>query len=182
MDSSVLMGHHFRGALFVDSAQMLEERDLPLPRAWKVTHDGWYPARTFEDVSVAWLHLIAGGNAETFTVLGTKSADRMLAQYPGLVQRGDLRQSIIHFLAIRACLYDFVAVEVAAMSDIDLHLKLQFGLTPAAEQAAAFHTLGFISRLLELGGAQAIEVALTRRSWEDEGETRLEARWRPPFH
>src|SRR5687767_12674058 len=122
------------------------------------------------------------GNAETFKVLGTKSADRMLSQYPDLVQRGDLRESLVRFLAIRACLFDFAAIDVAVMSDIDLQLRLAFHLQPRAEQAAAFHTAGFITRLLELGGAQGIEMELTQRSWEGDPETRLEAKWRAPFH
>src|SRR5438132_119208 len=110
------MGHHFKGALFVDSAQMLEERDLALPRAWQVTHEGWYPARTFEEVALAWLHLVAAGNPETFKILGAKTADRMLVQYPDLVQRGDLRESLIRFLVIRTCLFDFSALEVVRLS------------------------------------------------------------------
>jgi hypothetical protein len=176
------MGHHFKGTLFVDSAQMLMERDLPLPRNWQVTHDGWYPAQTYEEVAVAWLHLIAAGNPETFKVLGAKSADRLLVKYPDLVQWGDLRESLIRFLVIRSCLFDFPAVEVVSMSDIDVQLELGFGLQPTAEQAAAFHVMGFICRLLELGGARAIEASFTRRSWDGEGATRLEVRWRPPFH
>jgi hypothetical protein len=174
--------HHVKGTMFVDSAQQLLERDLFLPAQWRVTNDAWYPMETYENVAVAWLHLIGAGNAETFRSLGAKSADRLLTEYPDLVAPGDLRESLIRFLVIRQCLFDFPAVEVVGVSDLDVKLKLEFGMRPDAEQAAAFHTSGFLARLLELGGALNVDVRLAERTWDGDVQTMLEASWKPPVH
>lgn len=156
---------------------MLQERDLHLPPQWQVTPDGWYPVETFERMALAWLHLIAAGRPETSCQLGSKTVDMLLQRNPELLAADDVRETVMRCLVMRQSLFDFDAVTVRGVSDTDVQLELKHGLSPLAEHAASFQTVGFVTRLLELCGATDIETAFPARSWDGDAHTTLEITW-----
>ena len=156
---------------------MLQERDLHLPKQWNVQAEGWYPVETFERIALAWLHLIAAGRPETFAKLGARTADSLISGNADLIVHGDIRETVMRALVLRQSLFDFTAFEVRGVSDTDVQLLLEHGLSPLAEHAAACQTAGFLTRLLEVCGVRDAEVTFTSRTWDGDPHTLLEASW-----
>ena len=168
---------HVNGALFIETARMLQERDLHLPSNWNVTPDGWYPVETFERMAIAWLHLIAAGRPETFAKLGAKTVELLIDRNPDLIVHGDLRETVMRCLVLRQSLFDFPTFEVRGVSDTDVQLVLSHGMSPLAEQAIAHQSAGFLVRLLETCGASNVESSFPTRSWDGDPHTTLEVSW-----
>ena len=156
---------------------MLQERELHLPPQWNVTPEGWYPVETFERMALAWLHLIAAGRPETFSTIGSKTVDLLLQRNTELLAVDDVRETVMRCLVMRQSLFDFDAFVVRGVSDTDVQLELKHGLSPLAEHAASFQTVGFVTRLLEKCGVSDIETTFPARSWEGDTHTTLEITW-----
>ena len=59
-------------------------------------------------------------------------------------------------------------------------VSVHYGMTPRAEQAAAFQTLGFFGRLVELAGGRGVVAEFTLRSWEGDAAIEFTVDWHPP--
>jgi hypothetical protein len=164
--------------MFADSARLLAQRvDITLPSTWQVSPESWYPLEMFERVSLAYLHLVGLGDAESFAAQGGRSLDALLEKNPALVERGDARESVMRSLVLRQTFFDFPAVTVRSVTDTDAQLKLDHGMKPIGEQAASLQTVGFLTRTLELCGATKVESKFLSRAWAGDPETLLEMSW-----
>lgn len=176
------------GTLFVDYVRMLRARkdiywpnhfqkeDLPY-LTQRIQPEAWYPMGTFERMGLAILELIAQGELDTVRAFGSASVDWLLEQHPNLLSKGDPRESVMRFQVLRQSFFDFPALEVVGVSDSDAQLRIGYQMGPIAEEAAAFQTLGFFTRLLELCGADNVQARFTTRSWAGDRSTLLELTW-----
>ena len=69
---------------------------------------------------------------------------------------------------------------VPMLHDDEAQVVIDYGMGMPAEEAAAFQTMGFFERQLELAGAVDVRGNFAQRSWAGDPRTLLELRWRMP--
>jgi len=180
-----------RGALFVDYVRMIRARkdiewsrwlepgDLALV-AQHVDLDGWYSMDVFERLGDAILATIGGGDLQAVRAWGRRSVDHLRDTYPNLVVPNDPRESLMRFQVVRQTFFDFTAVAVQELSDLEARLRIAYDMAPRAESAAAFQVMGFFEHLLELAGAERVQAGFLRRRWEGDPDTLLSIKWERP--
>jgi hypothetical protein len=184
------VGRQVRGVLFADYVRMirankrvawsefLEEEDLPYLSIWIESHE-WYPMETYERMGLAILANVAQGDLSLIRRWGRETLDLLCDQEPDLLALGDPRETFARFHVLRQSLFDFPAVEARVVRDGKALLEIDYGMSPLAEEAACHQSLGFLERLLELSGAEEIDVSLTACSWSGAERTVMKVCWRP---
>ena len=178
-----------KGTLFVDYVRMLrgfkgadwsrhlKAEDLGyLVR--RVEPDQWYPMETFERMGLAILAVVAQGNLETVRAFGRGSIDWLCRTHPDLVAPGDPRDSLMRFQVLRRSFFSYAALAINHVSDGEASIDVSYGMSDAAEEAAAWQTLGFFERLLEVAGGKDVEAWFSSRAWKGELVTVAQLRWR----
>jgi uncharacterized protein (TIGR02265 family) len=180
-----------KGSLFLDYVRMLKARkgvdwstylapeDLPYLDA-RIDPAGWYPMATFERLGLAILETIAAGDLEGVRAWGQISVRPLASLHGDLLVGDDPRESLMRFHVVRRALFDFEAVKVQALSDTEARLEITYGMAPAAEEAAAYQTMGFFEGMLELAGGRNVDARFAQRSWAGDARTVLVVRWAPP--
>jgi hypothetical protein len=182
------MARHVKGVLFGDYVRMLRIRKHEDFSAWLTADDlqylrqpidpaGWYPMATFERLGLAILALIAGGDLEAAHAWGRISVDRMAARREQLVSPGDPGGTMRRFNEARSNFFDFDGVWLERVDPTGALVRIDYGMSPKAEEAAAQQTRGFFERLLELADARDIEAHFVERSWVSYGPTMLRITW-----
>jgi len=108
---------------------------------------------------------------------GRIQAEAIARRYPSIIQPGDPRESMINFQLERGSYFNFDAVTVRAFYRNYVKLEIAYHMSPLAEQAASWQTLGYFERLLELSRASNIFCRFTSRSWAGDLTTILEIDW-----
>jgi len=180
-----------RGSLFVDYVRMirgrkdidwsrwLEPGDLALV-AQHVDVDAWYPMEVFERLGAAILDTVGGGDLGAVRAWGRRSADQLRDTFPSLVVANDPRETLMRFQVVRQTFFDFAAVTVLELSDLEARLRVGYEMAPRAESAAAFQVMGYFEQLLEQAGAERVQAGFVKRRWEGDVETVLVLRWSRP--
>jgi hypothetical protein len=102
-----------------------------------------------------------------------------LAQFhQDLIVPQDPRESLMRVQVLRSTFFDFPAVDLEYLSDREARFRIDYGMSPRAEQAACHQALGFFEELLALAGAKHSKVSLLSRTWEGDPETLVELSWR----
>jgi hypothetical protein len=181
-----------KGTLFADYVRMLRGRkDVDWSRhlepadkvflVERIEADSWYPMDTFERMGLAILAEIAGGDLEVVRGFGSMSMDWLVKEYAALVAHGDPRDSLMRFKVLRGSFFDYSALELTAVSDGEASLRVNYGMSALAEEAAAWQTLGFFQRLLEVAGGSDVQAWFASRSWAGGLVTEIQMRWTDPF-
>jgi len=185
------MERRVKGSLFVDYVRMLRSRkdvdwsrylqpeDLPYLRD-RVQPEAWYPMDTFARFGLAILDEIAHGDTFLARAWGRMSLDYLVTVHEGLLVPRDPRESLMRLIVLRGSFFDFDPVSMPQATDTHATVRVQYGMTPRAEQAAAFQTLGFFGRLVELAGGLGVVTEFTHRSWEGDDGTTFTVDWHPP--
>jgi hypothetical protein len=183
------MTRHVQGSLFLDYVRMLKARkdvrwsnhlapeDLPYLEQ-RIELGGWYPMATFERLGLAILELIADGDLEAVRVWGQITVRTLADRQPGSLVEGDPRESLMRFHVVRKTLFDFEAVTVVGLSDGEVRLQIAYHMSPAAEEAASYQTMGFFEGLLELARGRDVKARFAERSWRGDDSTTLVVTWR----
>jgi hypothetical protein len=185
------MERRVKGSLFVDYVRMLRSRkdvnwkrylqDEDLPFLVERIHpDGWYPMETFARFGLAILDEIAHGDPFLARAWGRLSADQLVSMEPEILAEGDPRESVMRLVVHRRSFFDFDVVDLTQLSDTLAEVRVNYGMTPRAEQAACLQTLGFFGRLVELAGGRGVMAQLIVRSWEGDAITAFTVTWEPP--
>lgn len=186
------MSRHVRGFLFVDYVRIirahkqiaweehLQEEDLPWLSQQIELHE-WYPMDSYERMGLAILDNIAGGDMELIHRWGRETVDLLHESQPYLIADGDPSETFNRFDVLRQTLFDFPAVQSRFIRDGKVSILIDYKMSARAEEAACHQSLGFIERLLELAGAENIQVGLARRSWSGDGDTVMEVAWSPKW-
>jgi hypothetical protein len=159
-------------------SEFLEEEDLPYLSRWIESRE-WYPMETYERMGLAILETVAHGDLSLIHRWGRETVDLLCEQEPDLLALGDPRETFARFHVLRQSLFDFPAVEATVVRDGKALLEIDYGMSSPAEEAACHLSMGFLERLLELCGAEEIDVSLTACSWEGAERTEMTVRWRP---
>lgn len=179
---------HVRGVLFLDYVRMLRRHkgvdwrehlapeDLPY-LATTIDSAGWYPMDTFERFGNAILKLISYGDLFPVRMWGRYSADELREVNPSLVAPGDPVETLNRFRVLRSTYFDFDALDVLMLHDGAAEIAIAYFMGMPAEEAAAFQTMGFFERQLEIAGAKDIDARFRSRSWAGDERTVLTLRW-----
>jgi hypothetical protein len=176
-----------KGTLFVDYVRMLRGRKdidwaqhlMPADVSYlvrRIEPGDWYPMESFERMGLAILAEIAAGDVQTVRAFGRLSTDWLVQQHPTLIAPGDPRDSLMRFQVLRRGFFDYPALELTSVSDGEATLRVSYGMSPPAEEAASWQTLGFFERLLDVAGASEVEAWFSARSWAAE----VQLRWKDP--
>ncbi len=176
-----------KGTLFVDYVRMLRAQKgtdwskhlEPVDLGYlvqRVQPHEWYPMASFERMGLAILAELSP-ELETIRAWGRAQVDWLCQAHADLVARGDACDTLMRFRVLRATFFDYEALKIAELTDGDATLFISYGMGDRAEEAAAWQTLGFFERLLEVAGATEVEAWFTSKSWASEGRTCLRMRW-----
>lgn len=142
----------------------------------RVQPDQWYPMGTFERMGLAILKELSPDLA-TIRAWGRGQVDGLCRVNADLVAHGDARDTLMRFRVLRASFFDYDALTIAELTDGDATLLISYGMSPRAEEAASWQTLGFFERLLEVAGATSVQAWFENKSWTAEGRTRIRISW-----
>jgi len=180
-----------RGVLFADYVRMMRgHKDVDwskhVPREDlfylrnKVNHDEWYPMETFERFGNAILAEVAGNDVEAVRHWGQFSVDQLRAANPTLVAPDDPAETMMRFRIQRATYFDFDALEIVALAPGRAEIVIHYYMGKKAEEAAAYQTMGFFERLLEIAGATSVHPRFMYCSWDGDPRTLLVIDWHEP--
>ena len=182
------MARRVKGILFVDyvrivrahpgaaSSPYLEPADLPFLEQ-EIDLAAWYPMTVFERLGLAILDMIAARDLELVRKWGRTSVARVTAGVEGLVAAGDPRESLMRFQIFRRAFFDFDALSMLQVNDTSADTQIDYGMSPAAEEAAAVQTQGFFEGLIELAGGSLVESGFLATSWRGDPRTVLRLEW-----
>jgi hypothetical protein len=184
------MVRHVRGSLFVEYVRMLraakrvrwDERLAPADAALlaqRVDEAAWYPMETFERFGLAILETIARGDLEVVRAWGKVTAGSVARRHPELTVEGDPLGALARFHEARHGFFDFDAVRLAKLQDGEVRAELAFRMSPPAERAASYQTMGFFEGLVALSGGREVAAEFLARAWQGDQATTLLLGWRP---
>lgn len=162
----------------VDWASMLEPEDLGYAMR-RVQPDDWYPMESFERMGLAILRGVAGDDMRMVHSFGRISIDWLVQTTPNLLAPGDPRDSLMRFHVLRRSFFDYAALEIQSIADGEAAIQIDYGMSPRAEEAASWQTLGFFERLLEVAGGREVKAWFSSTSWGGEIITLAQLRWSP---
>jgi hypothetical protein len=143
----------------------------------RIRPDAWYPMATFERLGNAILREIAHGDLVLVRMWGRYQVDEHRRIYAALVADGDPVETLCRLRVLRSTFFDFEALTIPILHEDEAHVAIRYHMGKPAEEAAAYQTMGFIERLLELAGAATVSARFVARSWAGDPETRLELQW-----
>jgi hypothetical protein len=176
-----------RGTLFVDYVRMLRGRkdvdwsrhlraeDLAYLRE-RIAPDAWYPMDTFERMGLAILAEITD-DVQVARAWGRAQIDWLCGIHDNLVAPGDPCETLMRFQVLRRSFFDFSALDIPSIHEGAIDVQVDYGMSARAEEAAAWQTLGFFERLLEVAGARSVEARFASTSWTGDLVTTIHLRW-----
>lgn len=177
--------------LFLDYVRMLRssltrgQRHLtPADAAFlegRIERDAWYPMDSFERLGLAILDEIVGHERDAIRLWGRGQVSAIIHFVPEVLAPGEPRDSIMRLGNFMGSLFDFPAVTVDAVSDEEATILIDFGMSAAAEEAAAYQTMGFFEALVQEAGGAGLRADFTSASWRTPGQpTLLTLQWASP--
>jgi hypothetical protein len=180
---------HARGSVFVDYVRMIKTNktaewgkhltaaDLLYLRQ-PIAPDDWYPMGTFERMGLAILAEIAGGRFELVRMWGRFQTEALLHLNPTMVARGDPRDSLMRFQVVRRAFFDFEALTVRSVEDDHALIAISYHMSPIAEEAACWQTMGFLEQLVGIAGGTEVVACFRDKAWEGAPSTIVELSWK----
>jgi hypothetical protein len=185
------MGPQVRGSLFLDYVRMLRaRRDVDWSRhlaagdraylAQRIGLEAWYPMAAYERLGLAILDVIARGDLGAVREWGRQTVAPLATLHGGLLAAGDPRESLMRFQVLRRTLFDFEATSMVRVDDGEVQVRLAYGMSARAEEAACHQTMGFFDGLVALAGGEEVRARFAERSWQGDRTTGLVVSWRKP--
>lgn len=182
------MDRKVKGSFFMDYVRMIRSHKdvdwrqylLPQDLAFldqKISAAEWYPMDTFERMGIGIFREISNNNLLGVKLWGRMSVDAMSKLYPESISAGDPRESLIRYQVARNGLFNFDPVHFLTSYKTYAKLEIAYHMSPLAEEAATWQTLGYFERLLELSGASNLQHRFSRKLWEGAATTILEFDW-----
>lgn len=176
-----------RGILFADYVRMLR-REFPSWRdvfpadvravlETRVDLDAWYPMEHFEKLGLLILEHVVGRERDSVRLWGRWTVQAVLGFIPELANADDPRDSVMRFQNFLASLFDFPALTVESVDDESAVLRIEYGMSAPAEEAASWQAVGFFEELVVASGGRKVTVTLTEAKWEGAPTTRVTLGW-----
>lgn len=176
-----------RGVLFADYVRIIRrqvaswrEKVAPEDRALLEQHvdlEQWYPMDTFERLGLIILEHVVAHETDAIRLWGREQVQAVLSFFPELANPSDPRDSVMRFQNFLASLFDFPAVVVESVEDEAALVRVEYGMHPAAEEAASWQTVGFFEELLTASGARQVSGSLRSRAWAGDAQTIAALSW-----
>lgn len=160
----------------IDWEKYLLPEDKPFLHI-KILDSEWYPFSTLERMTIAIVKEIAGEDMDVVRNWGRLSMDKLTHTNKSLVCANQPMESLMRFKILRGSFFNFDPIKVILITSDNAKLEINYGLIELAEKAAAYHTLGYIERLLQLSSAREINFLFEKRAWEGAPATALEIDW-----
>jgi hypothetical protein len=182
------MERKVNGTFFLDYVRMLKSRkdadwgqrlrpeDLAYLQA-KIVPGQWYPMDTFERMGIAIFETIAGKKVEAVRQVGRLQVDALSRQHEDMIIEGEPRESLIRFQVVRGGYFNFDPINILVFFENYAKIEIAYGMSPVAEMAASYQTMGYFERMLAISGASNIRPRFTSRKWEGAPSTILEINW-----
>ena len=185
------MGPRVRGSLFLDYVRMLKaRREIEWRRhlapedlgylEQRLSLEAWYPMAAFERLGIVILNVIARGDLGAVRAWGRETVQPLAALHGGLLVQDDPRESLMRFHVLRRTFFDFEAADVTRLSDSEVRMRIAYGMSPIAEEAASYQMMGFFDGLVELAGGEDVRARFEEQSWRGAKATTLVVGWRQP--
>lgn len=182
------MSRRVKGILFADYVRMLRAAKGANLSAhlsgddmkWlgqRIEAHEWYPMESYERLGLAILDTLADADLEAVRQWGRRSIDLLHDAEPELFSGRDPRETFMRFQVLRQTLFNFPAAQVIAVRDGKAIVELQYGMGARAEEAAAWQSVGFLERLMELSGAAEVTAAIESATWRGDAATRVHVAW-----
>jgi len=176
------------GILFLDYVRMLRRRksehldkylqpgDLQY-LSQQIEPDGWYPMQVFERMGLAILGEIVGTETDSIRLWGRTQISEVLRFVPDLRVEGKPQDSITAVGTYLSALFDYPAVTVVDSAEGSATVRISYGMSAEAEEAACWQALGFFESLVEEAGGEAVRGEFTQTSWTGADATELKLHW-----
>ncbi len=184
------MPGHVKGVLFADYVRMLrahrgrswdeflEPADLVLFNQ-TIELDAWYPMESFERLGLAIFQVIAEGDLGLVRDWGRASVQNVVGANEQVLVAEDPRESLMRFFVLRRSLFDFEALSMLQLCDSSASIRVEYGMQPMAERAAAVQTMGFFEGLIELAQGGDVQGEFLESSWRGDRQTIMGFTWQP---
>jgi CheY-like chemotaxis protein len=159
-----------RGVLFIDYVKMLRSIDAhesPLLKSEdlgflteRLDPMAWYPMESFERFGVLLLEQLVGTETDSIRLWGRSQIARMVRRFPQLKEGKGPRAAFEQMQQLMGELFGFECVVVESFTDAEAKVRVSYGMSERAEEAAVWQTMGFFEELLTTNGAHS---ALGRR-------------------
>src|SRR6266542_1978846 len=185
------MAPQVRGSLFLDYVRMLKaRRDVdwrqhlaPADLSYleqRIGLEDWYPMAAFERLGIVILDVIARGDLGAVRAWGKRTVLPLSELHGGLLVKDDPRESLMRFHVLRRTFFDFEAANVTRLDDSEVRMRIAYGMSPTAEEAASYQTMGFFDGLVELAGGEEVRARFEEQAWHGAKATTLVVSWRQP--
>ena len=177
------MSRQVRGILFLDYVRMLRRYQVAerakahlLPDEARILTDrvdptAWYSMETFERLGLAILHEIVLDEVDVIRLWGRSQLPNLLAFFPALATAAGPSEAVVRLSSFIQSLFDFACLSVERVDDVSTSVFVNYGMSPAAEEAAVRQTMGFFEELITTHGGGAVESELSGH--------RFSVRWNP---
>jgi hypothetical protein len=132
--------------------------------------------QAYERMGLAILEGIAHGDFQRARAWGRQTIDELQASLPEIFA-GDPRETFMRFQVLRQALFNFPAADVIAIRDGKATIGVWYGMSARAEEAAAWQSVGFLERLIEISGGQNVAAQIESRAWDGAPTTRISVTW-----
>jgi hypothetical protein len=157
-------------------AQHLQPADLELLHQ-QIDVGAWYPMETFERFGLAILAEVVGHDLEAARLWGQAQIPQILTFFADLKAQGDPRDTILRFATLMGSLFDYPAVTVDRVHDGEALIRIDYGMSARAEEAASWQTCGFFEALAEAAGGTGVRGSFAREAWKAGPPTQLLVVW-----
>jgi hypothetical protein len=106
--------------------------------------------------------------------------EQIAALNRAMVVPGDPRESLMRFDVLRQTLFDFDAAAMVRIDDAEVRVRIAYGMSAPAEEAASYQAMGFFEGLVQLAGGRDVQGRFDVRSWRGDAATVLVVKWSPP--
>jgi CheY-like chemotaxis protein len=164
-----------RGVLFLDYVRMIRRQVPTWPTqlstadaalvGTRVDVDAWYPMADFERLGLAILEHVVRGETDSIRLWGRQQVQAILAYLPELRLADDPRESVMRFQNFLSSLFDFHAVTLESVDDVECVLSVDYGMSARAETAATWQTVGFFEELVSAAGGREATGRLLSQGW-----------------
>ncbi len=160
----------------VDWERVLPPQDLVY--VWQqIQPDLWYPMETFERLGIAILEHLEGATLDAVRLWGQFSARQFEGGEPPLVVPGDPIESLMRLRVMRNTLFNFPAFDIPMLTHGHAHVTISYHMSPSAEEAACWQTMGFCEGIVAMTGASGVNAAFQERSWNGDEKTLFTLEW-----
>jgi hypothetical protein len=160
----------------VDFSRVLSPEDLDYVHR-QIDAQSWYPMETFERLGLAILDHVSGATLDAVRLWGRFSVNQFHGPQSNLIAEREPVESLMRLKVMRSTLFDFPAFDIPMLAPGHAYVVMTYHMSPRAEEAACYQTMGFCEGVLALAGAENVRADSRERGWELDPRTLLELEW-----